>query len=91
LNACATAFNSSSSSNGLGRKSSAPAFIARTLIGTSPCPVIKTIATAGPRGERFLQFETIQSGHSHIQENAAGSVEAALGKKASAEEKASVW
>ena len=31
--------------------------------------------------ERLLQFETIQSGHSHIQENAARSVEATLGEK----------
>jgi hypothetical protein len=43
--AVATASNKSCSRNGLVRKSTAPAFIARTAIGMSPCPVRKTIGT----------------------------------------------
>ena len=35
--------------NGLGRKSSAPCFMARTLRGILPCPVMKTIGRRLPR------------------------------------------
>src|SRR6266852_1471548 len=41
--ACRIALNSTSSSNGLVKNSTAPAFIAWTVIGTSPCPVMKMI------------------------------------------------
>src|SRR6266446_6607026 len=43
LMACRIALNSTSSSNGLVKNSTAPAFIAWTVIGTSPCPVMKMI------------------------------------------------
>src|SRR5215211_4462760 len=39
--ACRMALNNTSSLNGLVRNSTAPAFMARTVIGTSPYPVMK--------------------------------------------------
>jgi hypothetical protein len=66
------AFTSTSSLNGLVRNSTAPAFIARTLIGTSPYPVMKMIGMPGrppsrPAGrgrsarQRHVEYET--AGH----------------------------
>src|SRR5882724_4371320 len=43
LMACRIALNSTSSSNGFVKNSTAPAFMACTVIGTSPCPVMKMI------------------------------------------------
>ncbi len=37
------------SSTGLGKKSTAPCFIAVTDMGMSPCPVMKTMGTSTPR------------------------------------------
>jgi len=42
------ASSSSTSRNGLVRNSSAPAFIARTVIGTSACPLMKITGSATP-------------------------------------------
>ena len=47
-NARSIAESRSFESTGLVRKSTAPAFIARTDIGMSPCPVRKTIGNAFP-------------------------------------------
>ena len=52
--ACATASSSSSFLSGLGRKSTAPAFIARTHVGISPWLLMKTIGNWQPAATRDL-------------------------------------
>ena len=53
----------------------APAFIAREVIGTSPCAVIKMIGN-GDIGfcQLFLKFETVHSGKAHVEHQATRSV-----------------
>ena len=60
------------SRNGLVRKSMAPAFIARTDIGMSPCPVMKTIGIPIPApAELRLEIEAAHAWQPDIQDEAA--------------------
>ena len=54
---------------GLVRKSIAPAFIARTLVGMSPLPVTKIIGAMRADGgcQLTLKFQTIEIWHGYIQ------------------------
>ena len=62
-------------STGLVRKSTAPAFIARTLAGMSPWPVRKTTGTrARVADESLLQLETIDARHVEIEHETGGHI-----------------
>ena len=66
------ASSSTWSSNGLVRNSAAPAFIARTVIGTSPCPVMKMIGRATPALREFLlKCQSAHAGQPHVEHEAA--------------------
>ena len=53
------------------RKSTAPALIARTLIGMSPCPVRKTIGNVCPASvESMLQFEPVEARQGNVEHEA---------------------
>src|SRR5258706_13750193 len=57
------ALSSVSSSNGLVRNSTAPAFMARTVIGTSPWPVMKMIGmSVRSAAIRFCKSKPLRSG-----------------------------
>ena len=61
-----------SDGTGLVRKSSAPALMARTVVGISECPVTNTIGKIGSElDEAVLQFEAAQSGHLHVEQDAS--------------------
>jgi len=63
-----TAASSWPSSKGLVRKSTAPAFIARTLVGTSPWPEMKTTGRSTPdAGQVLLDLEAAPLRHSDIE------------------------
>ena len=46
--------------NGFVRNSTAPAFIARTVIGMSPCPVMKMIGMSVRSRDLLLQLEAVE-------------------------------
>ena len=67
-----TASSRSCSSKGFWRKSRAPAFMARTLIGTVPWPETKMMGSRTPaRGQFLLQLESADFRHPHIENQAA--------------------
>jgi hypothetical protein len=75
--ACSIARNRSLSLTGLGRKSTAPPFIALTLIGMSAWPVMKTIG-------RFAlvacnsEVQAAETGHANVQHKTRGTLAAPL-------------
>jgi hypothetical protein len=72
---CASTFSmarSSSSPTGLVRKSCAPDFSVRTMVGVSPWPVRKMIGSVKPSSPQpLLQSRTVQAGHLHVENDAA--------------------
>jgi|SRR5215469_7642832 len=56
------AFSNTSSPNGLVTKSTAPAFIASTVVGTSPYPVMKMIGTSARSMMRFWRSSPFRLG-----------------------------
>ena len=69
------ASSSSWSWKGLARNSTAPAFMARTLIGTSPWPVMKMTGRAMPAfTSSCVEREAALAGQPHVEHEAAGRV-----------------
>lgn len=67
-----TASSKSESLNGFARKFTAPAFIARTLVGMSPLAGNEyDLTLSSRRRQRLLQFEAIQSGQPNVENQAA--------------------
>ena len=75
--ASVTASNSGSWRNGFVRNSTAPAFMARTLIGISPCPVRNTMGISTPDfRSSALQIEAAAIGQFDVENQAGGYVRA---------------
>ena len=70
--ACRIALNSTWSPNGLVRNSTAPAFIAWTLVETSPFPVTKMTGMLRPfGGDALLEIQTVEVRQGDVEDQAA--------------------
>ena len=84
------AASSCASSTGFSMKSSAPALMAATAIGTSAWPEISTTGSGNvAAGELAHQLDAVHAGHAHVGDDAAGPRPARSSRNASAESKIS--
>src|SRR3954470_23430210 len=84
------ALSSVSSSNGLVKNSTAPAFMARTVIGTSPWPVMKMIGmSVRSAAIRFCKSKPLRSGRLTSSTRQLGTVTRGRARNSCADEKVS--